>query len=160
MTRWLNPLRRIHFGSEQRSFRLGLSGLAVLLASGCQLVSGRTPNTGFDAAEDRSTASVPEGSFEGFIEIEGGRVEGTLTLTPSGPLSFEGLFDSSPDLLARGPGRLRDQWVRLELVYSGSCPGQMKLDGRWEEAEGSLTGSVEASDCTGVAKGTFLFRRR
>jgi hypothetical protein len=123
------------------------------------LVSGRAPDTGFDAADERSTASVPEGAFGGFLEIEGGRVEGTLTLTPSGPLSFDGLFESSPDLTARGPGRLRDRWVRLELSYSGSCPGRMLLDGRWEEAEGNLTGSVEASDCTGIAKGTFLFRR-
>lgn len=156
----LSLWRRTHSASDSRSFRLGLSGFAILLAGGCQLVSGRTPDTGFDAAEDRSTAPVPEGRFEGFIEIEGGRVEGTLTLTPSGPLSFEGLFDSSPDLLARGPGRLRDRWVRLELSYGGSCPGRMRLDGRWRDEAGELSGSVEASDCTGEAKGTFLFLRR
>ncbi len=136
-----------------------LLALVLVLVNGCQLVGGGGPRSAFDTAEDRSTASAPEGRFEGFLEIEGGRVEGALTLTSSGPLAFDVLFESLPDLVARGPGRLRDRWVRLELSYGGACPGRMKLDGRWEEELGRLTGSVEASDCTGVAGGTFLFIR-
>lgn len=138
---------------------LHLAWVALLAIQGCQLVGSAGPDSAFENAEASSTATVPEGRFTGFLEIEGGRMEGVLILTPTGGLAFDVLFESPPDLVASGAGRLREQWVRLELSYEGSCPGRMRLDGRWEEANGTLSGSVDASDCTGEAEGTFLFLR-
>jgi hypothetical protein len=104
-----------------------------------------------------SEATVPRGEFEGFFEIEGGRISGTLTLTPSGGRRFEGFFEAPPDLVALGEGRMRERELRLELSYEGACPGRLALDGRWEAATGNLSGVAMASDCTGDARGTFLF---
>jgi hypothetical protein len=93
------------------------------------------------------------------MEIEGGRVNGILTVTPLGGNELEGTFDSAPDLLATGEGRVRGQEFSLNLSYEGACPGRMELLGIWEPASGEISGSVRASDCTGVAQGTFLFLR-
>jgi hypothetical protein len=132
---------------------MGLAGLLLAGAWGCQLVGGgRSPGPG------AGSVPIPEGRYEGFMEIEGGRVNGTLTLTPSGGAGFDGSFESPPDLLASGQGRMRGEEFRLDLSYEGPCPGRMRMVGRVEAGSGDITGSVRASDCTGGADGTFLFR--
>ena len=140
--------------------RGGALTLLAALTWSCQLVGGGGP---VEPSQPRAEAPpvpvpVPAGAFFGFIEIEGGRVDGTLTLTPAGGPEFEGFFESPPDLVAVGRGRIREREIRLELSYEGACPGRMVLDGRWEDASGNLTGVVTASDCTGEARGTFLFQ--
>jgi hypothetical protein len=137
--------------------RLGLLALGVALLWGCQVVGGWGFGESGASLPGGSEASVPHGEFEGFLEIEGGRISGTLTVTPSGGRRFEGLFKAPPDLVALGEGRIREREMRLELSYEGACPGRLTLDGRWEAATGNLSGVATASDCTGDAKGTFLF---
>jgi hypothetical protein len=100
---------------------------------------------------------MPQGVFSGFLEIEGGRVDGVLTLTPRGGGELEGFFEAPPDLVAMGRGTFRQEELRLELSYEGACPGRMRLNGRWQKGSGTLSGSVRADDCTGRADGTFLF---
>jgi hypothetical protein len=53
---------------------------------------------------------------------------------------------------------MRGEEFRLDLSYGGSCPGHMRMVGRVEAGSGDITGSLRASDCTGDADGTFLFR--
>ncbi len=134
-----------------------LLGSAVL--SGCTLIgSGGGGDPGREG-EAEVVAGLPQGDFNGFLELEGGRVDGVLTLTPTGGSRLEGFFEAPPDLVAIGRGSLAGYELRLELSYEGPCPGTMDLRGRWEEAAGSLSGSIRARDCTGEARGTFLFRR-
>jgi len=138
--------------------RLGLLAALILSGSSCQLVGGTGPSEPSQPGPEGPPVPVPEGTFEGFVEIEGGRMSGILTLTPTEGSDFEGFFESPPDLVAIGKGRIRDRDIRLELSYEGACPGRMTLEGRWEAPTGNLTGVVRASDCTGDARGTFLFR--
>jgi len=130
--------------------------LVALGMSGCRLVGGGH-SEGPEREGDTAAGTIPEGSYRGFLEIEGGRVSGTLTIRPVFGSEFAGSFDSSQGLLATGRGEARGEGFRLELSYGGECPGRMALTGRWESAAFRLTGSVRASDCTGVAVGTFLF---
>lgn len=150
---------RHRFVSVARGLAQG--GAVTLLAAfawSCQLVGGRSAPAPSQPGAEAPPTSVLEGMFRGFIEIEGGRVNGTLALTSTGEREFDGFFESPPDLVAIGQGRIRGREIRLELTYEGACPGRMRLDGRWEDASGNLTGVVTASDCTGEARGTFLFQ--
>ena len=135
-----------------------LSCLALSLA-GCQLVgiSSEPSSPGVTEVHGQPTEPMPQGNFSGFLEIEGGRLDGTLTLTPRGGTELEGFFEAPPDMFAAGRGRYRDGELKLELTYEGACPGKMTLVGKWQEGPGTLSGSVRAKDCTGEAEGTFLF---
>jgi hypothetical protein len=140
---------------------LWVLGAAVALSTGvwgCQLVGRGGPTSPGISGPEAEPLPPPQGTYSGFMEIEGGRVNGTLTLIPSGGEEFDGFFESPPDLLARGQGRMRGLEFRLDLSYEGSCPGRMRLTGRVEAGSGDLTGAVRASDCTGAADGTFLFQ--
>jgi len=121
-------------------------------------VGGSPPSGAPDLGPRITPGALPQGRFEGFIEIEGGRVNGILTLTARGETDLEAFFESPPDMVAMGKGRMRGEELRLELTYEGSCPGRMTLLGRWEASNGNLTGSIRASDCTGEGEGTFLFQ--
>jgi hypothetical protein len=148
---------RVTSGVRELRF-MGIVAAVSALAWGCQLVGGKGSTGEGVSGADAPLMRVPQGDFEGFLEIEGGRVNGILTLATSGGDGFRGSFRSPPDLVASGRGRMRGREFRLELSYEGACPGRMTLVGRLEAASGDLTGSVKASDCTGVADGTFLFR--
>lgn len=141
----------------RRAGRFGLLLLGAQLTSSCQMLGGWGFGEGGDYSPSGTEVSVPQGDFEGFLEIEGGRISGTLTLTPSGGRRFDGYFEAPPDLVALGPGRMRERELTLELSYEGACPGRLTLEGRWEAATGNLSGMAWASDCTGIAEGTFLF---
>jgi len=135
-----------------------LLGAIVMISAlqGCTLVgsSGGRSRTGPASEVD---GPMPQGAFRGFMEIEGGRIDGVLTLTPKGGSDLEGFFEAPPDLEAIGRGAFRDEELRLELSYEGACPGKMTLTGRWQEGPGTLSGVLRADDCTGRAEGTFLF---
>lgn len=128
-------------------------GLAL---QGCVLV-GSSSRSPLPEQSSELEGPLPEGVFRGFLEIEGGRINGVLTLTPKGGRELEGFFEAPPDLLAIGEGRFEDSELRLHLRYEGDCSGEMRLTGRWEEGPGTLSGKVRADDCTGRAEGTFLF---
>ena len=154
----MTPSRHRFVSVARGMARGGALTLLAALTWSCQLGGGGRPAEPSQPRAEAPPVPVPAGAFLGFIEIEGGRVDGTLTLTPAGGPEFEGFFESPPDLVALGRGRVRDREIRLELSYEGACPGRMVLDGRWEAASGNLTGVVTASDCTGEARGTFLFQ--
>ena len=128
----------------------------LLGLGGCQLV-GSSGDPRAPEPSSEPTGPLPRGAFQGFLEIEGGRINGILTLTPRGGTDLEGFFEAPPDLVAMGGGRFREEEFRLELSYEGACPGKMTLVGRWQVGPGTLSGEVRADDCTGKAEGTFLF---
>jgi len=136
---------------------LALGALAQAV-SGCQLIGGSRSTIQGPPGDEAMTVPVPQGDFLGFLEIDGGRLNGTLTITPAGGVEIEGFLEVPPDMVAIGQGRMRDRDLRLELSYEGACPGQMTLVGRWVVGSGNLTGVVRARDCTGNAEGTFLFQ--
>jgi hypothetical protein len=146
-------------GFPRNTLRPGalLGSLALVLTlQGCTLVgSGGGPASTGPTSDVEGP--IPQGAFRGFMEIEGGRIDGVLTLTPSGGGNLEGFFEAPPDLVAIGRGAYEEGDLRLELSYEGGCPGKMSLNGRWQEGPGTLTGTVRADDCTGRAEGTFLF---
>ena len=132
--------------------------LVLLLGlGGCQLVGALGGFGGPDISSE-PTGPLPQGAFQGFLEIEGGRINGELTLSPRGGTELEGFFEAVPDFKAMGQGSFSDEEFRFELKYEGACPGKMMLVGRWQAGPGTLSGSVRADDCTGKANGTFLFR--
>jgi len=133
--------------------------LVLLLASGgCQLIGRGSPGPEAPRASEVSVP-MPSGLFQGFMEMEGGRVEGSLTLTPRSGRELEGVFESPPSLVATGRGTVRGSDLSLELAYGGECPGRLRLRGSWEAVSGTISGRATARDCTGEAEGTFLFRR-
>lgn len=138
------------------------SGFGLLFAvslgiSGCRLVGGQGPQGPGVEGPEALSAGPPLGSYLGFLEIEGGRVDGRLTVSDMAGGDFRGSFESTAGLIASGQGRTGGHGFQLELAYAGDCPGTMVLTGRWESATFRITGSVQASDCTGAAAGTFLF---
>lgn len=155
--------RRPGSREEERDLRrwgslfLALSLLA-LGTGGCRLIGAGGPGPEPDPARETSVP-MPRGLFQGFIEVEGGRVDGGLTLTPRDGSRLEGFFEAPPDLMATGSGRMDGDEITLQLRYEGACPGRMTLEGSWEAGVDRLSGVVRARDCTGQAQGTFLFNR-
>jgi len=133
--------------------------LLILWPSGCRLIGLGETDPGLPP-NPRTSLPMPQGTFQGFIEVDGGRVEGQLSLTPGDGAELQASFAGPPDLLATGPGGMYDDEINLNLRYEGDCSGSMTLMGTWEPGPGRLTGVVQARDCTGQAEGTFLFTRR
>lgn len=130
----------------------------LALLAGCQRVGLWTPGSdGPGPAATGASSSVPDGVYQGFIKLEGGRTNAALQVTESGRTSVDGVLQLSSDWVAEGEGTRRGPDLRLELRYGGDCPGTLTLSGRWDAALQTLTGEVHASDCTGTAQGVFSF---
>jgi len=95
--------------------------------------------------------------YHGSLELDGGRVQAGLEIGMRGGRDAWGALETITGLRADGAGRLRGNNLELSLAYGGDCPGTMVLDGEWNREAGSFIGSVEASDCTGTASGSFQF---
>lgn len=150
-----NPFR----GGATGTFRIFLVlVLLSLAAGGCRLIGSGSPDP-VSRPGPEAAAPQPSGPFDGFLEIEGGRMDGTLTLTPRGGNDLEGFFEAPPDMVAAGRGSARGDEINLELSYEGACPGRMRLRGSWDMNSGRFSGVVRARDCTGEAEGTFLFQK-
>jgi hypothetical protein len=65
-------------------------------------------------------------------------------------------------LTATGEGRRKqtDGTLDLRLTYPGKCPGTMTIETHRGPDEGTLVGTLEATDCTGSEKGAVRFLRR
>ena len=146
------------FGAPSQKRRTGVGvfiGLAwfTLSMSGCHLIGGGgSEGPGDLPPSDRQGGVV----YHGSLELEGGRVQAGLEIGIRGPRDVWGALETTTGLRADGGGRLRGSNLRLQLAYGGDCPGTMVLDGEWDQQAGLYQGTVEASDCTGAASGTFL----
>lgn len=138
--------------------RLALLGAAYLfpvILSGCQIIGGGSPG---GAGEDAWGFKPPEGVvYQGFLEMEGGRVPAALELVREGRRGVRGALQAASGLRADGEGNLRGRTLSIDLTYGGDCPGRMSLEGDWDQEEQTYEGVVEASDCTGNSRGTFQF---
>ena len=143
---------------------------AVLFSAGCQIVGGATPSPPDQGPPDPGPPApgppAPEAEepvfrrgvvYQGIIEIGGGNLPAALEIVQEGRRDVRGALQTVSGLLAEGEGRLRGDRLELELVYGGDCPGQMSLDGEWDQESGTYSGTMQASDCTGRGEGTFLF---
>jgi hypothetical protein len=143
---------------------------AVLFSAGCQTVGGPAPSRPAPSPSapipPAPEAEEPEAEepelrqgvvYQGIIEIGGGNLPAALEIIQEGRRDVRGALQTASGLLAEGEGRLRGNRLELELVYGGDCPGQMSLDGEWDQESQTYRGTMQASDCTGKGEGTFLF---
>jgi len=127
-----------------------LAFTALSLGS-CQIIGGSGPS-GVE-----SGGSGGGEVYQGFLEIDGGRVTAALELIRAGRSDVRGALQATSGLLADGEGKLRGRVLTLDLSYEGECPGRMSLEGEWDREERTYQGTVEASDCTGGGRGRFSF---
>ena len=100
------------------------------------------------------------GAWDGWVDAGGQRIDGTLTLEQE-VRSLEAAFVAPMmDLSAEGDGEVADDGaVWIELAYDLQCPGVALLEGTVSEAGDEISGTLEATDCTGTIDGTFRFSR-
>jgi len=143
---------------------------SALFLAGCQIVGGAAPSppatrppapnppVPSPPAPEAEEPEVRRGVvYQGIIEIGGGSLPAALEIVQEGRRDVRGALQTVSGLLAEGEGRLRGNRLELELVYGGDCPGQMSLDGEWDQESQIYRGTMQASDCTGNGEGTFLF---
>jgi hypothetical protein len=149
----------MRFGTLGRKRIPGFAGWAAvailaLPMVGCQLIGGSGAGTpGNPPPSDRQGGVV----YHGSLILDGGEVPAGLEIGVSGGKDAWGALETTTGLRADGVGRVRGDHLELSLAYEGDCPGTMVLEGTWDREGGSYRGTVEASDCTGAAFGTFFF---
>jgi hypothetical protein len=137
-----------------------LAALTITSLIGCQVIGGgpgrptrdrspEAPGAEFDPAEGEV--------YQGYLEMDGGRVQAALQLVRDGRRRVRGAFQGVSGVVADGEGVLRGETLSLLLTYGGDCPGRMELEGVWDRGAKVYEGRVEASDCTGSSSGTFSF---
>ena len=100
------------------------------------------------------------GAWEGNVNVQGQAIPGTLNLVQEGHLLDATFRAPAFDLDASGAGEVDDEgafW--FELAYDMECPGTARLEGTVAEERDRLSGTLEATDCTGTVRGTFRFTR-
>jgi len=127
--------------------------LVPLSLGACQIIGGSGP--GLSGVESREAGSGEV--YQGFLEMDGGRVPAALELVREGRRDVRAALQATSGLLADGEGELRGRTLSLDLSYEGDCPGRMSLEGEWNQDERTYEGSVQASDCTGSGRGRFSF---
>ncbi len=126
-----------------------------LLLAGCQMIGGS--GSGPYGPEATGAGSNQGVVYQGFLEMDGGKVPAALEIIREGRRGVRGALQASSGLMAEGEGRLRGETLSLALIYGGDCPGRMSLEGEWDQGSRSYEGVVEASDCTGKSQGAFRF---
>jgi len=101
-----------------------------------------------------------QGLFGGVVIVDGTEIEGLLGLSMTED-GFAAEFTSeSFGFRASGDGAMDGLRLRIELDYDMDCRGELRLLGPYDPEQGTWTGELVASDCTGDARGTFRFLRR
>lgn len=101
-----------------------------------------------------------QGTWTGGLEIQGQRIDGSLAIEQDGSRLAAVFTSPEAGLVAEGRGEVApggEAWI--DLAYDLECPGTARIEGRLEDERSLFSGAVEARDCTGVARGTFTFRR-
>jgi hypothetical protein len=146
---------------------VSLCAAISLTVTGCRLI-GRGPGDPSPPSAPSDPLTQPDSApgnpelvrgvvYQGYIEIDQGKLSAALELVREGRQTVMGVLQTTSGLLAEGEGRLRGSTLRLELLYGGTCPGRMLLEGEWDRDSLTYEGTVEASDCTGGGGGTFRF---
>lgn len=117
---------------------------------------------GPSASNGPGAATVPQvaGAWTGGVTVEGQTVPGTLTLTQDGATLSASFSAPAFGLTAEGGGTIAsDGAVEIQLNYDMQCPGTATMRGTLNEAGNTISGTVQASDCTGQMLGAFDFTR-
>ena len=131
----------------------GTVGFAVaVLVAACSTVGG--------APEPAIPPEQVQGLFGGVVTVDGTEIEGLLELTSSEDGYLADFNSESFGFSASGDGAMEGRRLRLELDYDMDCRGELRLLGPYDPEQGTWTGELVASDCTGNAEGTFRFLRR
>ena len=143
-------------GRTRLLYQAGLALLTTLalLSNGCQIIGGRPEAQSPGTDGPGSTDGV---LYQGAIMMDGGDIPAALEIVREGRRGLWGAMQTTSGIEAEGGGSLRGRSFHLELSYGGECPGRMVLDGEWDPDTSSIAGTIEASDCTGAANGTFRF---
>ena len=138
--------------------------VAALVVGGCTVVGGspRDPAPGGTPISE-STAPV-EGealrTYGGNVTFDGNRISLLLELVGRGSDYSARLSIPSLDLDAGGAGTVEGDQLSVELSYAGSCPGTLRLTGRFQESMRRIEGRLTASDCTGKEAGAVMLLLR
>lgn len=100
------------------------------------------------------------GAWTGGVTVEGQTVPGTLTLAQDGAVLSASFVAPAFGLSAEGGGTISsDGGIEVQLNYDMQCPGTATMRGTLNDAGNSISGTVQASDCTGQMVGAFDFTR-
>ncbi len=130
---------------------LALASLAFLACAGGPSASGGP-----------TAAAVPQvaGAWAGGVTVEGQTIPGTLTLTQDGATLSASFNAPAFGLTAEGGGTVTSEGgVEVQLNYNMQCPGTATMRGTLNDAGDTISGTVQASDCTGQMLGAFEFSR-
>lgn len=129
--------------------RLPRGVLLLPLLAGCSAIR-------FGAAP----APDMQGTWTGGFEIQSQRVEGSLAIEQDGARLEAAFTSPAAGIVAEGRGEVTpggEAWIVFS--YDLECPGTARVEGRLDDERSLFSGAMEARDCTGVASGTFTFRR-
>ena len=106
--------------------------------------------------------TVPDvsGVWLGGVTVEGQVIEGTLDLTQEGS-ALEARFTAPAfGITAEGEGTVGvDGAVEIDLGYYMECAGSALMRGQLSADGTALSGTLQATDCTGQMVGAFDFAR-
>ena len=149
-------------GSRNRSLVMMMT--AVVFASGCTVVRGVPTAPGPEGAAAEEAAGPESGdalhSYGGSVTFDGNRMSLVLDLVGTGSDYSARLSIPSLDLDAGGAGTVEGEQLSVELSYPGTCPGQLRLTGRFREGMRRIEGRLTASDCTGQEEGAVVLLLR
>lgn len=139
--------------------------LAVaLVTGGCTMVRGvpGQPAPGGTPEGEVAAALQPDAlrTYGGSVTFDGNRISLLLELVGTGSEFSARLSIPSLDLDAGGSGTADDEQLVVELSYAGSCPGLLRLEGRFREGTRRIEGRLTASDCTGEEEGAVVLLLR
>ncbi len=133
-----------------------LLALTITSVIGCQVIGGGPRDRSPEA--HRPELDPADGDvYQGYLQMDGGRVQAALQLVRDGRRRVLGAFQGVSGVVADGEGVLRGEALSLLLTYGGDCPGRIELEGVWDQDARVFEGTVQASDCTGSSFGTFSF---
>ena len=144
--------------------RVAMMSALVLFASGCTLVRGGTTPGGPDGAPAAEVAGAENAetmrSYGGSVTFDGNRISLVLDLVGVDSDFSARLSIPSLDLDAGGAGKVEGEELSVELSYAGTCPGELRLSGRFREGMRRIEGRLTASDCTGEEEGAVVLLLR
>ncbi len=146
------------------SRRISATLALVLFASGCTLVRGVSTPGGPDGAPSVEVAGAENAetmrTYGGSVTFDGNRISILLELVGVDSDFSARLSIPSLDLDAGGAGKVEGEQLSVELAYAGTCPGQLRLSGRFREGMRRIEGRLTASDCTGEEEGAVVLLLR
>lgn len=145
-----------------RTAAVALAWAAALATAACASAGASGTESTNGTVPEPAAPEVPDvqGVWHGSVTVEGQTIESTLDLTQDGVDLGAEFSAPAFGLEADGGGTVDAEGnVRLILDYNLECPGSALLNGVLRADGSMLSGTVEATDCTGQILGAFDFQR-